>query len=106
MSDVKLGELVGDGAGRDAVHVAIVPMRALRLLQPGERLTNGIVDPFLTAPVEPGQRFYLLLFPGTVTSLRHVWEHPAYPSEPVPAKKCRSEADVWGDVKEGANEVA
>lgn len=77
----KLGSVITGDAGRDAVHVAIVPMTAVRVLQPGERLTNGIVDPFLTEPVQPGQRYYLCLFPGTVTSLRHVWTHPAFANE-------------------------
>jgi hypothetical protein len=76
---VKLGELVPDDlGGRDAVHVAVVAMVATRVMQPGERLTNGMVDPFLSSPVQPGQRFWFCLFPGTVTGLRHHWRHPAY----------------------------
>ena len=98
MSEVKLGQLVADpAAGRDAVHVAIIPMRAVRRMMPGERLANGIVDPFLTAPVEPGERFYLCLYPGTVTGMRHHWTAPAFPDEPQPAPNRRSEADVWAD---------
>lgn len=81
MSEVKIGELVPVGQGRDAVHVAIIPMVAYRTMRPGERLNNGIVDPFLTRDVCPGERYWLCLYPNTVTSLRHVWTHPAFPTE-------------------------
>lgn len=81
MSEVKLGELVPADQGRDAVHVAIIPMVAYRTMHPGEHLNNGIVDPFLTRAVRPGERYWLCLYPNTVTSLRHVWTHPAFPTE-------------------------
>jgi hypothetical protein len=36
------------------------------------------VDPFLADPVQPGQMFWLFLYPQTITGLRHVWEHLAF----------------------------
>lgn len=121
MNEVKVGRPITDpAAGRDAVHVPVLPMIATRVMVPGEHLTNGCVDPFLKSPVQPGERYYLWLFPGTVTSLRHVWTHPAFDDEadPLPkpkapaepdrtydavadgcAKKSRSEADVWDAVR-------
>jgi hypothetical protein len=87
----------GDAADRDAVHVAVKKMRAVRTMYPGEHLQNGIVDPFLKAPVRYGEWYWLLLYPNTVTTLRHVWEHPAFPNEPPLPPKGRSEADVWAE---------
>lgn len=78
----KLGELISDAsAGRDAIHVAVIPMIATRVMKPGEHLSNGIVDPYLKEPVKPGQRYWLCLYPQTTTSLRHVWTHPLFPEE-------------------------
>lgn len=90
-----LGKLVySKGQQRDAVHVAIVSVIAGEDLQPGQhvgivsnadeiivassRITSGIVDPYLRCKVETGQRFWLLLYPNTVTGLRHVWTHPDF----------------------------
>jgi hypothetical protein len=87
-----LGHLADNTARRDAVHVAVAPVVAGEELSPGERVALGkygeaygptskpigIVDPFLTENVQRGQRFWLFLLPNTVTSLRHVWTHPAF----------------------------
>lgn len=90
-----LGHLCDNTARRDAVHIAVAPVVAVHQLKPGERVrlrfdgcavacepddtrTIGVVDPFLREPVEEGVQFWLFLFPGTVTSLRHVWTHPAF----------------------------
>ncbi len=103
MNEVKLGQLVEGDAHRDAVHVAVAPCVAGEWLEPGDRvflgvangraylLTTayphtgvgvGIVDPFLSAGIKEGERFWLCLYPGTVTSLRHVWTHPAFQLRP------------------------
>lgn len=69
------------GSKRDAIHVAIIPLVAPRVMRPGEHLANGIVNPFLKEPVQPGEAFWLFLYPGTVTGIRHVWSHPAFAEE-------------------------
>ena len=91
----RLVQLIEDGdRRRDAIHVAVAPVTAAEWLAPGQHVgliqqgnvelvgpcdrNLGVVDPFLTRDVEPGQRFWLFLYPGTITGLRHVWTHPAF----------------------------
>lgn len=87
-----LGTIIDDTQKRDAIHLAVEPVIAKDRLWPGQNVSSagqanhpnavGIVDPFLSKPVEAGQRFWLVLYPRTIKSLRHVWEHPAFsPSE-------------------------
>lgn len=84
-----IGTVNFDWTGRDAIHVAIVPTVAPERLFPGQHVNAngfrhypvGIVDPYLTVPVEAGQTFFLFLYPGSVTSLRHVWTHPQFQPE-------------------------
>jgi hypothetical protein len=85
---------IPDNSGRDAIHLAVEPAVAGIRLRPGERVkiddgyavpathdATGIVDPFLSDLVQSGQRFWFVLLPRTITSLRHVWSHPEFPEE-------------------------
>ena len=100
----RLGQLIEDGdRRRDAIHIAVAPVTAADRLTPGQHVglveegnlelvgpcdrPIGAVDPFLAAEVEPGQRFWLFLYPGTITSLRHVWTHPVFTAAAAAVKE-------------------
>lgn len=105
-----VGNLIDASAGRDAIHLAVEPVIAGVALSAGERIglkdgkatSNrgveilGVVDPFLTELVRPGQRFWMVLLPRTITALRHVWDHPSFTPEPAmhEADK-KSASEVW-----------
>ncbi len=96
--EAKLGELITEAGAqnqRDAVHIAVVPVLAMQQLSPGDHVGVspdgkaahaaysphvGIVDPFLRGTVRPEQTFWLCLYQGQVTTLRHEWTHPAFPA--------------------------
>lgn len=99
-----LGKLITTDKGRDAVHIAIAPVTAAEKLFPGQGICllpgsathvrpaeidawDGIVDPFLPAPVFPDQRFWMWMRPGSITSLRHEWTHPAFAGAAPPQKE-------------------
>lgn len=92
-----IGKLLSNDPGRDAIHIAVAPVVcADRSIKPGarigfaeigncERVSSrgepiGIADPFLEQPVTTGERFFMFLFPNTITTLRHEWIHPAFAS--------------------------
>lgn len=116
-----LGTLIDETAARDAIHLAVEPMIAGETLTPGadvfvrngkayylgegEDSPAGIVDPFLSLCsgvdlVPPGAHFWLILMPRTITSLRHVWEHPDFPAsagapEPKAALTDKEASERW-----------
>lgn len=94
MSETKLGQLIDSEGQRDAIHIAVAPVVANEKLTPGQHIgfvisgntekvgpggiPIGIVDPFLKKPVAEGQKFWMVLYPSTITGLRHEWKHPAF----------------------------
>lgn len=93
------GKFEGDKPEKDALHVAVAPVVAAHDLQRGDaigfivegdcekvgKVDNpiGIVDPFLEEIfVYRGMRFWMFLYPNTITTLKHVWKHPAFEEKP------------------------
>ena len=77
---------------RDAIHVGIIAIEAGELLHPGWHVgvrsdgkawintdQIGIVDPFLKDLIQPGEIFWLMMYPDSVEHIRHDWIHPAFP---------------------------
>lgn len=118
MSDLNLNELPGPDAVRDAIHIAVIPLiagedlyggavqlkvgtknvalRAKDSYYGGESI--GIVNPWHPASqgdyenvVRKGEAFYCLLNPGSVTGMRHHFQHPVFDSEPVEM----SDSESW-----------
>ena len=92
-----LGQIHTREEKRDAIHLAVEPVECGEdYLEPGAHITVkggvaraehpsralGIVDPFILDEVRRGQRFWFVMYPRRVHSLRHVWTHPAFDEQP------------------------
>lgn len=107
-----LGMLIPRNSGRDAIHLAVEPVVAAERLFPGQHVgfvepgkagtvakPLGIVDPFLAGTVFPGQRFWMVIYPRQITSLRHVWSHPEFPEAPAEAYHAEKDEHYVSDPK-------
>jgi hypothetical protein len=103
-----LGTIIDETAGRDAIHLAVEPVVAAHMLRPGDDVgfveggvgycenPVGIVDPFLKERwVQKGQRFWLVVYPRQITSLRHVWTHPAFEEHKNAPTQSKAESEAW-----------
>lgn len=107
---LKLGNLVSpeNYGKRDAVHIAVAGVEAKETLKPGDHVnlssdgkavkhgkSIGIVDPFLKRTVLKGDRFWLYLYPGSITSLEHKWSHPSFSNNVEEQKSNNSNSETW-----------
>jgi len=112
MKVTKVGVFLNAGEGvRDAIHCAITPVIADDLesfpgehvgIKDGNRISReylpkvGIIDPFLVGRVYKNNEVYLFVYPGTITSLTHYWEHPAFkPTVAVSLEAVKARATEW-----------
>ena len=100
-----LGKEPAELGDKDAIHVAIVAVRAATPINPGQKCSInefgeavsdngrgvGVADPFLKQAIAKGQSFWLLLNGTEVPNVKHTWEHPKFdfspPTTPVVLNK-------------------
>jgi hypothetical protein len=90
-----LGKQPFDLGDKDAIHVAIVAVRAGAAISPGQRcglnenreaVPNedgcGVADPFLRTPIARGTPFWLLMDLQEIPNVAHTWDHPTLDFSP------------------------
>lgn len=103
-----LGTIIDANQKRDAIHLAVIPVVAGMDLSVGDDVgivdgvattsapvKLGIVDPFLKETVSEGDRFWLVIYPRVITSLRHVWTHPQIENETITGGAIHTESEKW-----------
>ncbi len=85
-----LGKSPEELGAKDAIHVAIVSVRAARPIKPGQwcglnkereaipddKKGCGVADPFRTEIILTGQYFWLMMDQSEIPNVQHHWEHP------------------------------
>lgn len=108
-----LGELTTQ-TERDAIHIAVIPLVADNSFSAGmqvllskdgkasseEGTVIGIVDPFLNVEISRGDRFWVFLYPNTVTGMKHHWSHPVIDKHFHP-----KEEDVKNEIDKICNQI-
>lgn len=107
-----LGKQPAELGIKDAIHVAIVAVRAASPIKPGQRcgmnkereaVANekgcGVADPFHKGNIGTGQVFWLLLNQDEVPNVQHVWEHPSVDFTP-PSKEVKRNRTIESVAKD------
>lgn len=110
-----LGTIHTKDEARDAVHLAVYQVTLGENIKAGSELviqdalaykarkgekSLGILDPFLVGNIKSGSKVWLILHPGMITSLRHVWEHSAFDTPLNELKRFNNEqtdTDLYND---------
>ncbi len=99
-----LGKRPEELGAKDAIHTAIVAVRAGGPIEPGQRcglnefreaIPNpkgpGVADPFVKGTIMTGQSFWLLLAQDEVPNVQHVWQHPDLDFSPPTRETVKNE---------------
>lgn len=128
--DIGLGRLIQGAASKDAVHIAVAPVQSRKPLERGQLVkfdygdpspydddgyyvvpadkrseALGYVDIYLEKDPEAEERFYVMLFPGTVLSMKHVWTHPLFHGKNLPLANQAAIAQANAEIARIAEDV-